>query len=203
MSNSTLKWSHACLNRKACRHAFKHHAYLPAWMDKLKRFQEHAKQPLHLSACGVNTQWVGAATAGQGWVKLVYMESYAHKKSKVPCGGDSVGRIRKRCLLCRTERMNWVQAQETSLSNVLDLKISAELCSLYLSLPPAGGFSLLSVPSLCDLRRSSIQTSFLPKSPPVLIRCCLSLLSYFYLFFLTGASSPCLWQIYCTAGGLK
>lgn len=67
------------------------------------------KQPLHLPERGANTQWAGAATAGQGWVKLVYMESYAHKKSKVPCGGDSVGRIRK-ALFAVLDRANELAA---------------------------------------------------------------------------------------------
>lgn len=74
--------------------------YLHAWTEEhLNKLQEHANNPT--LACDSNTQTQGASAAPVARVKLVYMESYAHKISKVPYGGDSANRIRKCCLLCR------------------------------------------------------------------------------------------------------
>lgn len=60
----------------------------------LKKLQEHAGKD---SITQIHS--VSAAPAAR--LNLVYMESYAHKKSKVPYEGDSANCITKCCLLCR------------------------------------------------------------------------------------------------------
>lgn len=47
-----------------------------------------------------NVSTHSARAAPQANLKLVYMESYAHKKSKAPCARDSANCIKKCCLLC-------------------------------------------------------------------------------------------------------
>ena len=138
-------WIHPTFSQVIMSHLIKHKperftrkkctcTYTNTWWtcctDKFRNaYSTHTHTHAHIQT---HAHCVSAAPVAR--LNIVYMESYAHTKSKVPQEGTLQSPLQSAVYCDGTEAMNSKQAQEMSLSNVLYSESSQLSCAVSISL---------------------------------------------------------------------